>query len=94
MKFSIKTHNVLLGFIIFTAICSFSFIQVEEQEGNFIDERDNKKYKWVKVGNQIWMAENLQYKDSIGCFAYKGRERRIKKEGYLYTWETAQRVAP
>lgn len=28
-------------------------------KGTFIDSRDNKEYKWVKINNQIWMAQNL-----------------------------------
>lgn len=31
-----------------------------KDSGSFIDERDNHEYKWIKIGNQIWMAENLK----------------------------------
>jgi len=29
--------------------------------GTFVDNRDNKSYKWVKIGEQYWLAENLKY---------------------------------
>lgn len=62
--------------------------------GVFVDLRDGQEYKWIKVGEQIWMTQNLRYKDSVGCYAYQRRWKKASKEGYLYTWDTAQAVAP
>lgn len=33
----------------------------EKDLGTFTDPRDQNKYDWVKIGDQIWMAENLAY---------------------------------
>ena len=36
--------------------------------GVFVDERDRQEYRWVQIGSQIWMADNLRFKPSKGKY--------------------------
>ena len=58
----------LIGSVVLSVMldsCKKSEIEPAKEEiGTFTDSRDSKVYKWVKIGDQVWMAENLDYTGS------------------------------
>ncbi len=95
-------HNVGLGsgyrndgFSIRCVINNELNVPKDYEYGKLIDNRDGKIYKTIKIDIQTWMAENLAYKPNSGNFwAYDKKQENIAKYGYLYNWETAQKVCP
>jgi uncharacterized protein (TIGR02145 family)/uncharacterized repeat protein (TIGR02543 family) len=60
-------------------------------DSTFIDIRDDKKYKMVRIGYQTWMSENLNYDtaNGAGSWCYGNSADNCVKYGRLYNWGTA-----
>ena len=95
-----KTTHIL-RILIIQIVISIIFYACKKDEETILedkdlltDSRDDKTYKIIKIGDQTWMAENLNYDAGSDCWIYENDPTNETRYGKLYNWYSACEVCP
>ena len=69
------------------------YLNPEIDYGEYLDIRDTLVYRTVQIGEQVWMAQNLNHY-TANSYCYADEDINCLLYGRLYDWQSARSVCP
>ncbi len=92
-KTSSKPAQIVADSAEFVETVPKQYAALDNEIEYFRDIRDGQVYKIVTIGDQVWMAKNLNY-EMAGSYCYNNNASNCMRYGRLYTWNAAMNTCP